>query len=69
MSKKKYKKIWLEDEEGNVEFGGIKEDNEHIKLVKEQNDEVMRRIKHKNQTDKWFKENGGYIHISNKKNQ
>ena len=69
MSKKKYKKIWLEDEEGNIEFGGIKEDNEHIKLVKELNDEVLRRIKHKNQTDYWFKEFGGYIHMSYTRNQ
>ena len=69
MSKKKYKKIWLEDEEGNIEFGGIKEDSEHIKLVKELNDEVLRRIKHKNQTDYWFKEFGGYIHMSYTRNQ
>ena len=69
MSKKKYKKIWLEDEEGNVEFGGIKEDNEHIRLVKELNDEVLRKIKHKNQTDYWFKEFGGYIHMSYTRNQ
>ena len=69
MSKKKYKKIWLEDEEGNIEFGGIKEDSEHIKLVKELNDEVLRKIKHKNQTDYWFKEFGGYIHMSYTRNQ
>ena len=37
MSKKKYKKVWVEDEEGNIEFGGIKEGNEHIEWVREVN--------------------------------
>lgn len=58
-----YKRIYTEDENGNIECAGVMKDSETIKIIKNTSDEQNKAIKRKDDLGSYASELGGFIHM------